>query len=183
MTSIYHECNWPVSWQATQTTVGAAHKSPPSCSYELPTNVAITPALQVATRLRAAKALNGVCWCRARWIKRKRALLTEGGDGGRFIVASFLGQKASFVLLPRHPPPREAYDRCLSFLGEQKVFLKRVGLLVPRRELPCEQWLVGRAVLEAAPALLHTSCGAYGGVWLSTFSDLTPFLPLSSRLP
>lgn len=67
--------------------------------------------------------------------------------------------------------------------GRTEGFLKRVGLLVPRRELPCEQWLVGRAVLEAAPALLRTSCGAYGGGWLSTFSDLTPFLPLSSRLP
>lgn len=93
MTSIYHKCNWPVSWQATQTTVGAAHKSPPSCSYELPTNVAITPALQVATCLRAAKALNGVCWCRARWIKRKRALLAEGETGAGLLLLHSWGKK------------------------------------------------------------------------------------------
>lgn len=67
MTSIYHECNWPVSWQATQATVSAANKSLQSWSYELSANVVTVLDVQVVTRLRIANVLSEVrsCWCYA----------------------------------------------------------------------------------------------------------------------
>lgn len=60
MTSIYHEYNWPVLWQATQATVIAANKSLQSWSYELSANVVTVLDVQVVTRLRIANVLSEV---------------------------------------------------------------------------------------------------------------------------